>query len=64
MLQQTPLNAVVLIVAGPPCQDLTHAGSTRAAVGVCGEQSALFWAVPAVALVIQHMRPDVNVQVL
>eukprot|EP00969_Alexandrium_andersonii_P143767 6357763-Alexandrium_andersonii.AAC.1 len=64
MLEQTPLNAVVLIVAGSPCQDLTYAGATRGAVGVCGEQSRLFWAVPAAALVLQHLRPDVNVQVV
>eukprot|EP00969_Alexandrium_andersonii_P302968 13392445-Alexandrium_andersonii.AAC.1 len=64
MMDYTPLNAVVLIVAGSPCQDLTYAGATRGAVGVCGTQSRLFWAVLAVALVLQHLRPDINVQVV
>eukprot|EP00969_Alexandrium_andersonii_P064243 2829640-Alexandrium_andersonii.AAC.1 len=33
LLEGTPLNSVVLVVAGSPCQDLTYAGSTRGAEG-------------------------------
>eukprot|EP00969_Alexandrium_andersonii_P043536 1908651-Alexandrium_andersonii.AAC.1 len=33
MMDRTPLTAVVLIIAGSPCQDLTYAGATRGAVG-------------------------------
>eukprot|EP00969_Alexandrium_andersonii_P127838 5649885-Alexandrium_andersonii.AAC.1 len=62
-MDHAPLTAVVLVIAGSPCQDLTYAGAARGAVGVRGAQSRLFWVVPAVAMVLQHLRPDVNVQV-
>ena len=41
-----PERCVVMIVAGPPCQQLTHAGRHRGKQGLCGPDSVLFFAVP------------------
>eukprot|EP00969_Alexandrium_andersonii_P010916 475367-Alexandrium_andersonii.AAC.1 len=64
MVEGVPQGAVLLLVAGSPCQDLTYAGTTRGVAGVCGPQSVLFWSVPIIARVLQSLRPDANVQVL
>ena len=59
-----PRDSVLLIVAGPPCQDLTRAGHGQGLRGICGQRSSLAVTVPAVAHVLQRLRPDLHVHVL
>ena len=63
-LRAVPQGALLLLVAGSPCQDLTAAGRYRGRRGIAGPQSVLFYAVPVVARAISEIRPDLIVYVL
>ena len=63
-LRAVPQGALLLLVAGSPCQDLTVAGRYRGRRGIAGPQSVLFYAVPVVARAISEIRPDLIVHVL
>ena len=64
MLRGIPRGALLLIIAGSPCQDLTVAGRYRGRLGIAGPQSVLFYAVPVVARAVSEIRPDIVVHVL
>eukprot|EP00969_Alexandrium_andersonii_P091084 4020233-Alexandrium_andersonii.AAC.1 len=53
-----PRGSLLLIIAGSPCQDLTFAGHSAGALGVCGPSSILFWAIPLIARLAQSIRND------
>ena len=59
-----PHGGLLLIIAGPPCQDLTVGPQRSGLRGICGHRSQLAVLVPAVALVLQQLRPDLRVHVL
>ncbi len=56
-----PAATTVLIVAGPPCQDLTAASQQGGQRGLCGDRSCHFYAVPIAAWCLQKLRPDLSV---
>ena len=56
-----PPAAVVLVVGGSPCQDLTYAGPYRGQLGLCGSRSCHFYAIPVCMWALQHMRPDIRI---
>ena len=56
-----PPSAVVLVVGGSPCQDLTYAGRHRGQLGLCGPVSRHFYAIPVCIWALQHMRPDIRI---
>ena len=55
-----PANALVLVIAGPPCQDLSRMGPDSGARGICGERSSLALLVPAIAGLLQRLRSDLH----
>jgi len=63
-LEKCPIGVLLLIAAGSPCQQLTAAGKHRGKQGLCGRDSNLFYAVPAVAYASQVYRPDLAAHVL
>ena len=56
-----PVGAVVFLIGGPPCTNLTRAGHRQGALGLCGRESVHFYAFPIYSWFIQFMRPDVCV---
>jgi hypothetical protein len=64
VLDSVPRNALLLIVAGSPCQQLTSAGTLGGSQGLRGQDSILFYAVPTIARLCQDIRPDISVHVL
>ncbi len=62
--QALPFGTCVLIVAGPPCQDLTAASHASGARGLCGDRSCHFYATPLAAWCLQAIRPDLLVHVV
>ena len=56
--------ALLLIVGGSPCQQLTVAGPSRGRHGLAGPDSRHFFAFPAVAWAAQWLRPDLRVHVM
>ena len=63
-LAQVPRGALLLVAGGPPCQDLTNAGSSGGALGLAGERSSHFYIFPGLCRVVQFARPDLNVHVM
>ena len=59
-----PFGTCVLLLAGPPCQDLTVATRASGARGLCGDRSCHFYAAPLAAWCLQAIRPDLIVHVL
>eukprot|EP00974_Lingulodinium_polyedra_P027115 2616213-Lingulodinium_polyedra.AAC.1 len=59
MLDGTPWGALVLLIGGSPCQQLTTAGRRQGRQGLAGRDSVLFYAIPAIARAITELRPDV-----
>ena len=53
-----------LVVAGSPCQDLTLAGSYKGLLGLCGQQSSLFFYVHLCIWIIQSNYPKGYVRFL
>ena len=64
VLATVPAQGLLMIVSGSPCRQLTTACPTRGIVGLCGHDSYLFYADPAVAWVSQCLRPDISVHVV
>eukprot|EP00975_Prorocentrum_lima_P010333 2198025-Prorocentrum_lima.AAC.1 len=64
LLQELPRNCLCLLIAGSPCQQLTTMGPQRGRLGLCGQESRHYFAVPSIAHVIQSHRPDVRVHAL
>ena len=62
--QALPYGTCVLIVAGPPCQDLTAASHASGTRGLCGDRSCHFYATPLAAWCLQAIRPDLLVHVV
>lgn len=60
-IQTLPDDALLLVVAGPPCLQLSFAGGRGGRVGVCGRDSVHAFAVPLVAQAAAGSRPDVCV---
>ena len=56
-----PVGAVVFLIGGSPCTNLSRAGFRQGALGLCGKDSVHFFAFPIFGWVIQFMRPDVHV---
>ena len=61
MLAQLPHGALLLVVAGSPCQQLTALGHREGRIGLCGRTSSLFYVVPTLCAVLQDLRPDLKV---
>ena len=59
-----PEGTLVLVVAGSPCQQLTHGGRLRGRQGLCGQQSVQFYAVPVVAWFLAEYRADLRVHIV
>ena len=62
--QDLPFGTCVLLIAGPPCQDLTVATRAAGTRGLCGDRSCHFYATPLAAWCLQAIRPDLIVHVL
>eukprot|EP00974_Lingulodinium_polyedra_P083305 8064267-Lingulodinium_polyedra.AAC.1 len=61
MLGRAPEEALVLVVGGPPCQQLFWAGRNRGRQVLAGPDSIFFYAIPVIARAITELRPDVYV---
>ena len=59
-----PFGTCVLLIAGPPCQDLTVASRASGTRGLCGDRSCHFYATPLAAWCLQAIRPDLIVHVV
>ena len=55
---------MLLIVAGPPCTQLTTAGRHAGHQGLCGPDSVHFFVFPALAAVISHLRSGLSAHVV
>ena len=55
---------MLVVVAGPPCQQLTVAGPWGGRQGLAGPDSVLFFAVPAIVSVVTALRPDIQLLLL
>ena len=64
MLNSFPFGALLIIIAGSPCQDLTTYNALAGALGLCGPRSVLFFAIPTIAYCIQEARPDLIIHFL
>ena len=64
VLQAAPLGAMLLVIGGSPCQQLTTASVDHGRLGLCGRDSVLFYSLAATAHVLQRARPDLQVEVL
>ena len=64
MSSAPPPGALLVVIAGSPCQQLTTAGTWGGRQGLAGPDSVLFFAVPAVAAAVTQLRPDVAVATL
>eukprot|EP00974_Lingulodinium_polyedra_P019615 1895296-Lingulodinium_polyedra.AAC.1 len=64
VLGATPPGALLLIVGGSPCQDLTIAGPSRGRLGLAGAHSVQYYAIPAIASAAAALRPDVEVHAM
>ncbi len=60
-VEHLPLYTTVLLVAGPPCQDLTSVSANAGKRGLCGDRSCHFYAVPLAAWCMQKLRPDLRI---
>ena len=60
-VEHLPLHTTVLLVAGPPCQDLTSMSVHAGKRGLCGDRSCNFYAVPLAAWCMQKLRPDLRI---
>eukprot|EP00974_Lingulodinium_polyedra_P021444 2072500-Lingulodinium_polyedra.AAC.1 len=49
VLRAAPQGAMLLVVGGSPCQQLSVAGPHQGRLGLAGGQSVLFYAIPAIA---------------
>ena len=63
-MERLPRGALLLIAGGPPCAQLTKAGAEQGRVGLAGQQSVLFYAMPAIAYRASQIRPDLLVHVV
>ena len=63
-LRSLPAGCMLLIVAGPPCIQLTGAGRYRGWQGLCGPDSVHFFAVPVIHWAARRMRADVTCHVI
>ena len=61
LLAQIPFSAVIVLVAGSPCQNLTFAGAFQGALGLTGSASSNFFVIPLLLFAIQQLRPDICV---
>lgn len=64
VLATTPRNALMLIIAGSPCEQLTTAGAYQGKQGLCGPDSILMYAIPIIARAAQDLRPDLQANVM
>ena len=64
VLDAAPRGALLLVIAGSPCQQLTVAGRWRGRQGLAGPDSVNFFAVPAVTGAVRRLRPDLTVTAL
>ena len=64
MLARLPQGALLLVVAGSPCQQLSTLGAHNGRLGLCGRTSSLFFVIPVVCAILQALRPDLLVHVL
>ena len=68
LLQQiceaAPNNAMLLIIAGSPCQQNCTFGDGKGHIGLCGDQSFNYFCVPIIASLATKLRPDLLVEVL
>ena len=63
MLRDVEPGAMLLIVGGSPCQQLTLAGRHGGREGLCGDDSWNFYVFPLVLHAARRARPDINVHV-
>ena len=59
-----PRDALVLLSAGTPCNELSSASRLKGRLGLLGNRSKHFWAVPLLAWYIRCLRSDLVVHVL
>ena len=59
-----PEGALVLIVGGPPCLNLTSYSQGKGALGLCGPYSFNLFSIPLIAWTVQECRPDTVVHAL
>eukprot|EP00972_Heterocapsa_arctica_P027585 4055423-Heterocapsa_arctica.AAC.1 len=64
MLSHIEPGAMVLIIGGSPCQQLTTMGKERGATGLCGPDSKHFFALPLLRWAVETARPDLITHVL
>ena len=64
MLDTFPIGALLIIIAGFPCQDLTNMGTSEGILGILGSRSVLFFAIPLITHLIQELRPDLIIHLL
>ena len=56
-----PAGALLLVIAGSPCQRLTYCGAGGGGLGLCGLDSVAFHVVPVVCYGLQRLRPDLTI---
>ena len=61
VLSTVPARAVLLMVAGSPCQQLTTFSRDQGHQGLGGPDSSLFFAVPTICWLVEQVRPDIAV---
>ena len=62
--QLIPIGALLLLVGGSPCPQLTLGGKFRGQLGICGVDSVHFHVFPIVLFFIQLCRPDLLLHVV
>ena len=63
MLAEIEPGAMLIIVGGPPCQQLTLAGRHCGREGLCGDDSWNFYVFPLILHAARRARPDIDVHV-
>ena len=63
VLREVEPGAMLLIVGGSPCQQLTLAGRHGGREGLCGGDSWNFYVFPLILYAAKHARPDIDVHV-
>ena len=63
MLVEVEPNALLVIIGGSPCQQLTRAGRHGGKEGLCGDDSWNFYVFPLILHAANQARPDVEVHV-